>query len=111
MGRAMRTTRRAQWQRVGRRASGAGLAWHIWQEQNVPCGNGRMMWRIPSAAHGRFVLRDSSLFQNRTSEPKHAETRGTSSQLDGTESPAVAIRFDFLLPRERSGRLQVLDVS
>jgi hypothetical protein len=35
MGRALRTMRRAQWQRVGRRASGAGLAWHIWQEQNV----------------------------------------------------------------------------
>ena len=49
MGRAMRTTRRAQWQRVGRRASGAGLAWHIWQEQNVPCGNGRI---LAHPAHG-----------------------------------------------------------
>jgi hypothetical protein len=58
MGRAMRTTRRAQWLRVGRRASGAGLAWHIWQEQNVPCGNGRIMWRIPSAPHMAFILRD-----------------------------------------------------
>ena len=76
MGRAMRTTRRAQWQRVGRRASGAGLAWHIWQEQNVPCGNGRMMWRIPSAAHGRFVLRDSSLFQNRTSVSQNMQKHG-----------------------------------
>jgi hypothetical protein len=97
MGRAMRTTRCAQWQRVGRRASGAGLAWHIWQEQNVPCGNGRIMWRDPVRRTWRSFCA-ISLFQNRTSEPKHGTCRNTVHGARSwmglfrvrTESPVVA---------------------
>jgi len=64
MGRAMRTMRRAQWQRVGRRASGAGLAWHIWQEQNVRVRQERQDYvRASCPPHMAFILRDLRLFQ------------------------------------------------
>jgi hypothetical protein len=58
MGRAMRTMRRAQWQRVGRRASGAGLAWHIWQEQNVRVRERQDYVAHPVRRTVAFILRD-----------------------------------------------------
>jgi hypothetical protein len=79
MGRAMRTTRRAQWQRVGRRASGAGLAWHIWQEQNVPSGNGRILAHPAHGVHSHlrdlFTKRRKTCARSPAPRPGVAATR------------------------------------